>query len=237
MMHAAWPASPVVSRRVQLPCTSASSKQRTTAALHPRIHTRPCAADRSVKAGGPDPVANAKLSDLLKQAKDLGVPKDIIERNIKKASDAKQGDFQECIYEAYGPGGTGFVIEALTDNVNRTAGGCTMMQLLAVAYAGSCGSTSARPACCWRRAGDVKSAITKGGGKPADSGSVMFNFMRQVRRAGPRRSGNACSGREKRSLAPAHAGLLRHSHTHRHTHWCCMAVVVAAAAACRARSW
>eukprot|EP00775_Hariotina_reticulata_P002573 gene2573-2875_t len=101
-----------------------------------------------VKAGGPDPVANSKLSDLLKQAKDLGVPKDIIERNIKKASDAKQGDFQECIYEAYGPGGTGFIIEALTDNVNRTAG-------------------------------DVKSAITKGGGKSADSGSVMFNFMRQ----------------------------------------------------------
>lgn len=68
-------------------------------------------------------MANSKLSDLLRQAKDLGVPKDIIERNIKKASDAKQGDFQECIYEAYGPGGTGFIIEALTDNVNRTAGG------------------------------------------------------------------------------------------------------------------
>lgn len=101
-----------------------------------------------VKAGGPDPVANSKLSDLLKQAKELGVPKDVIERNLKKASDAKQGDFQECIYEAYGPGGTGFVIEALTDNVNRSAG-------------------------------DIKSAITKGGGKPADSGSVMFNFMRQ----------------------------------------------------------
>lgn len=50
-----------------------------------------------VKQGGPDPVANSKLSDLLKQAKDLGVPKDIIERNIKKASDAKQGDFQECM--------------------------------------------------------------------------------------------------------------------------------------------
>lgn len=81
-----------------------------------------CCALCSVKAGGPDPVGNSKLSDLLKQAKDLGVPKDIIDRNIKKASDAKQGDFQECIYEAYGPGGTGFIIEALTDNVNRTAG-------------------------------------------------------------------------------------------------------------------
>lgn len=51
----------------------------------------------SVKSGGPDPVGNSKLSDLLKQAKELGVPKDIIDRNIKKASDAKQGDFQECM--------------------------------------------------------------------------------------------------------------------------------------------
>jgi hypothetical protein len=51
----------------------------------------------SVKAGGPDPVANSKLSDLLKQAKELGVPKDVIERNLKRASDTKQGDFQECM--------------------------------------------------------------------------------------------------------------------------------------------
>lgn len=64
-------------------------------------HCMPCfcrpAVVSSVKAGGPDPVANSKLSDLLKQAKELGVPKDIIDRNIKKASDAKQGDFQECM--------------------------------------------------------------------------------------------------------------------------------------------
>jgi transcriptional/translational regulatory protein YebC/TACO1 len=60
-----------------------------------------------VKSGGPDPVSNSKLNDLLKQAKVLGVPKDVIDRNIKRASDAKQGDYQECIYEAYGPAGTG----------------------------------------------------------------------------------------------------------------------------------
>lgn len=95
-------------------------------------------------------MANSKLNDVLKQAKDLGVPKDVIERNIKRASDTKQGDYQECLYEAYGPAGTGFVIEALTDNVNRTAG-------------------------------DVKAAITKAGGKVADSGSVLFSFVRQVR--------------------------------------------------------
>ena len=60
-----------------------------------------------VKSGGPDPVSNSKLNELLKQAKVLGVPKDVIDRNIKRASDAKQGDYQECIYEAYGPAGTG----------------------------------------------------------------------------------------------------------------------------------
>jgi transcriptional/translational regulatory protein YebC/TACO1 len=76
---------------------------------------------RSVKAGGPDPVSNSKLDTLIKQAKDLGVPKDIIERNIKRATDTKQADFAELIYEAYGPGGTGFLVECLTDNVNRSA--------------------------------------------------------------------------------------------------------------------
>lgn len=49
------------------------------------------------------------------------MPKDIIERNIKKASEANQADFQELLFEAYGPGGTGFLIECLSDNVNRSA--------------------------------------------------------------------------------------------------------------------
>ncbi|GAX77862.1 hypothetical protein CEUSTIGMA_g5304.t1 [Chlamydomonas eustigma] len=75
-----------------------------------------------VKSGGADPVTNAKLDTLIKQAKDLGVPRDIIDRNIKRASDTKQADFLELCYEAYGPGGTGFIVECLTDNVNRSAG-------------------------------------------------------------------------------------------------------------------
>lgn len=75
----------------------------------------------SAKAGGPDPVANVALADVLRQARDAQVPKDIIERNIKKASEANQADFQELLFEAYGPGGTGFLIECLSDNVNRSA--------------------------------------------------------------------------------------------------------------------
>eukprot|EP00798_Chlamydomonas_sp_ICE-L_P024977 gene24977-10638_t len=51
----------------------------------------------------------------------LGVPKDVIDRNLKKAIDKNQADYQELCYEAYGPGGTGFIIECLTDNVNRSA--------------------------------------------------------------------------------------------------------------------
>lgn len=73
------------------------------------------------KAGGADPIANSKLGNLLKEAKDLGIPRDIIERNLKKAADKSQADFSELCYEAYGPGGTGFVVECLTDNLNRTA--------------------------------------------------------------------------------------------------------------------
>eukprot|EP00200_Dunaliella_tertiolecta_P001201 CAMPEP_0202367312 /NCGR_PEP_ID=MMETSP1126-20121109/17579_1 /ASSEMBLY_ACC=CAM_ASM_000457 /TAXON_ID=3047 /ORGANISM="Dunaliella tertiolecta, Strain CCMP1320" /LENGTH=269 /DNA_ID=CAMNT_0048962547 /DNA_START=109 /DNA_END=918 /DNA_ORIENTATION=+ len=73
-----------------------------------------------IKSGGPDPASNSLLADLLKQAKDAGCPKDIIERNTKKATDKSQADFQSCTYEAYGPAGSSFVIEALTDNVNRS---------------------------------------------------------------------------------------------------------------------
>jgi transcriptional/translational regulatory protein YebC/TACO1 len=70
-------------------------------------HTGKRPQQNSVKAGGADPATNSKLSDLLKQARDLGVPKDVLERNMKRATDAKQADFAETVYEAYGPGGTG----------------------------------------------------------------------------------------------------------------------------------
>lgn len=51
----------------------------------------------------------------------LQVPKDIVDRNLKRAADAKAADFTEIVYECYGHGKSGFVIEALTDNVNRSA--------------------------------------------------------------------------------------------------------------------
>lgn len=76
---------------------------------------------QAVRSGGADPIANSRLRDVLQQAKLAQVPTDIIDRNLKKASEKDAADFSEVTYEAYGIGGTGFIIEALTDNVNRTA--------------------------------------------------------------------------------------------------------------------
>lgn len=76
---------------------------------------------QAVKADGPAVETNARLKEVLYQAKLLGVPKDVIERNMKKATDKDQADFTEIIYEAYGPAATGYIVECLTDNVNRSA--------------------------------------------------------------------------------------------------------------------
>ena len=73
------------------------------------------------EGGGADPVTNAQLARVLSMAKDMSVPKDLVDRNIKRATDSKQADFMELTYEAYGHGGVGIVMEVLTDNVNRAA--------------------------------------------------------------------------------------------------------------------
>lgn len=76
-----------------------------------------------VKEGGPDPVSNSKLRDLIAKAKQNNVPNDNIDRVIKKA--AGEGDknhYETMIYEGYGPNGVAVIVEALTDNKNRTAG-------------------------------------------------------------------------------------------------------------------
>jgi YebC/PmpR family DNA-binding regulatory protein len=75
----------------------------------------------AVKQGGPDPKANTKLRLALQKAKAANVPSDVIDRNIKKASSADQADFTELTYELYGHGGVGIIVDAMTDNKNRTA--------------------------------------------------------------------------------------------------------------------
>ncbi|MBP7175721.1 MAG: YebC/PmpR family DNA-binding transcriptional regulator [Thermoclostridium sp.] len=77
----------------------------------------------AVRSGGPDPSANARLKDIIAKAKANNVPNDNIARSIKKASGETGNDnYEEILYEGYGPGGVAVIVETLTDNRNRTAG-------------------------------------------------------------------------------------------------------------------
>ncbi len=76
----------------------------------------------AVREGGPDPSSNSKLKDVIAKAKANNVPNDNIERIIKKASgDGNADNYEEIVYEGYGPSGIAVIVEALTDNRNRTA--------------------------------------------------------------------------------------------------------------------
>ena len=100
----------------------------------------------AVRAGGPDPLTNGKLKDLIAKCKSNNMPNDTIERSIKKASGNEDGAEYEIIrYEGYGPNGVAVIAEALTDNRNRAAA-------------------------------NVRSAFTKGGGNMGTSGCVSFMF-------------------------------------------------------------
>ena len=76
----------------------------------------------AVKEGGGDPVSNSKLRDLIQKAKANNVPNDNIERCIKKAMGASGETYEEVSYEGYGPAGIAVIVNATTDNRNRTAG-------------------------------------------------------------------------------------------------------------------
>lgn len=74
----------------------------------------------AVKEGGPDPDSNARLRAVIQNAKAVNMPKDNIERAIKRASDKTQGDYKEVLFEGYGPHGIAVLIETATDNNTRT---------------------------------------------------------------------------------------------------------------------
>lgn len=76
----------------------------------------------AVKAGGGDPNSNSKLRDLIQKAKSNNVPNDNIDRIIKKSMGASGESYEEVVYEGYGPAGIAVIVEATTDNRNRTAG-------------------------------------------------------------------------------------------------------------------
>ena len=76
----------------------------------------------AVKEGGPDPDNNSRLRDVIAKAKANNMPNDTIERGIKKAAgDANAVNYETVTYEGYGPNGTAIIVDALTDNKNRTA--------------------------------------------------------------------------------------------------------------------
>lgn len=76
----------------------------------------------AVRQGGADPEGNAKLRDVIAKAKAANMPNDNIARSIKKASGAASGEnYDEMVYEGYGPSGVAVIVESMTDNKNRTA--------------------------------------------------------------------------------------------------------------------
>ncbi|MFH4209835.1 YebC/PmpR family DNA-binding transcriptional regulator, partial [Acinetobacter baumannii] len=75
----------------------------------------------AAKMGTPDPDMNPRLRAAVNAAKAAAMPKDNIQRAIDKASRGDAENYEEVRYEAFGPGGTSLIIEALTDNRNRTA--------------------------------------------------------------------------------------------------------------------
>mgnify|MGYP000695076883 CR=1 FL=1 len=74
----------------------------------------------AVKEGGPDPESNSKLRAVIQNCKAANMPKDNIERAIKRASDKDQGDYKTVLFEGYAPHGIAVLVETATDNNNRT---------------------------------------------------------------------------------------------------------------------
>jgi YebC/PmpR family DNA-binding regulatory protein len=102
----------------------------------------------SARAGLPDPAANPRLRSAMAEARVANMPRETIERAIKKAAGAAgSDDYVEVRYEGYGPAGVAVIVEALTDNRNRTAS-------------------------------DIRAAFAKQGGALGETNSVSFLFNR-----------------------------------------------------------
>ena len=102
----------------------------------------------SAKTGGLDPESNIRLRSAISAAKSLNMPKENIDRAIKKgAGNDSDSNYEEVRYEGYGPAGTAIIVEAMTNNKNRTAA-------------------------------EIRSTFNKYGGNLGESGSVSFNFKR-----------------------------------------------------------
>lgn len=80
----------------------------------------------AVKEGGPDPDSNSRLRAVIQNAKSINMPKENVERAIKRASDKNQGDYKVVLFEGYAPHGIAVLVETATDNNNRTVANVRM---------------------------------------------------------------------------------------------------------------
>jgi YebC/PmpR family DNA-binding regulatory protein len=115
----------------------------------------------AARVGAPDPSANPRLKAAITAARGANMPKDTLERAIKRgAGGGDDANYEEVRYEGYGPGGVALIVEALTDNRNRTAS-------------------------------EIRSAFSKGGGALGETNSVSFMFERVGDIAYPAGAGSA----------------------------------------------
>jgi YebC/PmpR family DNA-binding regulatory protein len=105
----------------------------------------------AAKAGLPDPNMNARLRLAVNNAKAESLPKDVIERAIKKASGGEAEAYEEIRYEGFGPGGVGVIVEVLTDNRNRSA---STVRSTFSKYGGNLGETGS-VSFMWDRVGQI----------------------------------------------------------------------------------
>jgi len=96
----------------------------------------------AVKAGGPNPETNARLRVVIQNGKGANMPKDRIESAIKRASSKDEKDYEEIVYEGYGPFGVPFIVETSTDNTNRTVANVRSYFAKAGGSLGTSGSVS-----------------------------------------------------------------------------------------------
>jgi YebC/PmpR family DNA-binding regulatory protein len=112
----------------------------------------------AAKAGLPDPAMNARLRLAVNNAKAESLPKDVIDRAIKKASGGDAEAYEEIRYEGFGPGGVGVIVEVLTDNRNRAA---SNVRAAFSKHGGNLGETGS-VAFMWDRVGQITYAAAAG---------------------------------------------------------------------------
>ncbi len=112
----------------------------------------------AAKSGMPDPAMNSRLRLAVANAKAESMPKDNIDRAIKKASGSDSETYEEIRYEGFGPGGVGIIVEALTDNRNRAAAN---VRSTFSKYGGNLGATGS-VAFTWDRVGQIVYAAAAG---------------------------------------------------------------------------